>query len=161
VLGGLLTVATQRSHRLTDDLRRAHLEMAGLSSRIAETSAQADLAVTILTATDMRRIDLAGQEGSRSAVARGYWSPAKGLLIVADRLPPPPAGRTYQVWLIGSSSPAPVSAGLIDGGTPGRGMLIVPAPGGVTGSTVTIAVTDEPSGGRPAPTGSQHLVGSL
>lgn len=158
VLGGLLTLTLRQTQHLEEALRGAQDESSRLAARIAETGAQADLAVAILTAADMHRIDLAGVDSSRDATARGYWSASRGLLIVADRLPSPPPGKVYQVWLIGSSSAGPVSAGLIESG---RGMLIVPAPRGVTGDTVTIAVTDEPSGGRPAPTGSKHLLGSL
>ncbi len=159
VLGGLVALSMQRTEELRQEVRRIEQETAQLRQRITETSSQADLAVSILTAADMRRIDLAGVDASRNAVARGYWSASKGLLIVADRLPAPPPGRTYQVWLIGSSSAGPVSAGLME--STGRGMLIVPAPPGVSGTTVTIAITDEPPGGLPAPTGAKHLVGSL
>lgn len=161
VLGGLLTLSVQRSGRLANELRRLDDETARLAQRVAETSSQADLAVTILTAADMRRIDLQGVDVSRNATARAYWSATRGLLIVADRLPAPPPGRTYQVWLIGSSAAGPVSAGLIGGGGSGRGMLIVTPPGGVTGEHLTVAVTDEPMGGLPAPTGAKHLAGSL
>ncbi len=161
VVGGALAISRQRASQLEQDLRRAEADVARLSSDASTVATQADLAVAILTATDMRRIDLAGAESSRNATARAYWSGAKGLLIVADRLPTPPPGRTYQVWLIGSASAGPVSAGLIDGRREGRGMLIVAPPAGVAGNALTVAVTDEPDGGRPAPTGSKHLVGSL
>ena len=161
IVGGALAISRQRASQLEQDLRRAEADVARLSSDASTVATQADLAVAILTATDMRRIDLSGVESSRSATARAYWSGVKGLLIVADRLPTPPPGRTYQVWLIGSGSPGPVSAGLIDGRHEGRGMLIVAPPGGVAGNALTVAVTDEPEGGRPAPTGSKHLVGSL
>lgn len=159
-LGTLLALSMERTARMSDDLQARASEAQRLAQQIAATEAQADLAVAILTAADMRPIDLAGFEASRDARARAYWSATQGLLIVADRLPQPPPGRIYQVWLIGSSSPDPVSAGLIEAPRSGRGMLIVPAPRGVTGSTVTVAVTDEPPGGLPAPTGSKHLVGS-
>ena len=66
----------------------------------------------------------------------------------------------YQVWLIEAGARGPVSAGLIDGGS-GRGMLIVPPPAGMAGRSVTVAITDEPDGGLPAPSGSKHLVGSM
>lgn len=161
IVGGALAMSRQQASQLAQDLRRAEDEVARLSGDAATVATQADLAVAILTATDMRRIDLSGVESSRSATARAYWSGAKGLLIVADRLPTPPPGRIYQVWLIGSGSPGPVSAGLIDGRREGRGMLIVAPPGGVAGNALTVAVTDEPEGGLPAPTGSKHLVGSL
>jgi anti-sigma-K factor RskA len=159
-LGMLLAISTQRTARVSEDLQIATADARRLAQQIATTEGQTDLAVAILTAADMRRIDLAGVDRSREVIARAYWSPTRGLLIVADRLPAPPAGRIYQVWLIGSSSPGPVSAGLIDAGQSGRGMLIVPTVAGVQGGTVTIAVTDEPPGGLPAPTGAKHLVGS-
>jgi len=161
VCGGLLAMEMQSHARLTERLGRADQEVARLARQMAETAGQADLAISILTATDMRRIDLAGFDVSRDAIARAYWSATKGLLIVADRLPQPPPGRTYQVWLIGGGSSGPVSAGLIEGQRSTRGMLIAPPPGGVTGNTVTVAVTDEPAGGLPAPTGTKHLVGSI
>lgn len=161
VLGGMLAVSQQRAGRLVEQLRHEVESTARLTTEAGIVADQADLAVAILTSTDMRRIDLEGFDVSRNATARAYWSATKGLLIVADRLPPPPSGRTYQVWLIGGGNQGPVSAGLIDARPGGRGMLIVPPPGEVTGGNVTVAVTDEPVGGLPAPTGAKHLVGSL
>jgi len=160
ILGGLLMTSLQRTARLNDRLRQVDAERAELTRQIATTRAQAERVVAILTAGDMRRIDLEGLVASRSATARAYWSATRGLLIVADQLPTLPPGRTYQVWLIGGSSAGPVSAGLIEGQPSGRGMLIVPPPEGVSGDTVTVAVTDEPAGGVAAPTGSKHFLGS-
>lgn len=159
-LGGILAVSTQRNAQLRQALNAADAEAGRLATEMADTRLQADLVVSILTATDLRRIDLTGFAASRDATARAYWSPRQGLLIVADRLPAPPPGRVYQVWLIGSANTGPVSAGLIEAQGGGRGMLIVPPPGGVTEQTVTVAVTDEPPGGLPAPTGQKHLAGS-
>lgn len=160
-LGGLLAAAQQRGARLAEALRAAEEDVARLTSEATTVAGQADLAVAILTATDMRRIDLQGFEASRDATARAYWSATRGLLIVADRLPAPPPGRTYQVWLIGDGGAGPVSAGLIDPQGSGRGMLIVPPPAGAGSGSVTVAVTDEPRGGLAAPSGSKHLAGSL
>jgi anti-sigma-K factor RskA len=161
VLGGMFALSQQRTARLADQLRQSEEEIARLTAEAGTIAGQADLTVAILTAPDMRRIDLAGVDSSRNATARAYWSGTRGLLIVADRLPTPPPGRTYQVWLISGGSPGPVSAGLMNGRREGRGILIVPPPRGVAGGSVTVAVTDEPEGGLPAPTGSQHLLGSL
>ena len=159
-LGTLLVFSMQRTTWLEDALQQADAVHEELVRQLAQNDAQADLAVAILTAADMRRIDLSTGDASREALGRAYFSPAKGLLIVADRLPEPPAGRVYQVWLIGSRSSGPVSAGLLGDQRAGRGMLIVPAPPGVIGETVTIAITDEPPGGLASPTGAKHLVGS-
>ena len=161
VLGGLFARSAQREAQLARDLQRVREDLARASANADAVAAQADRAVAILTAPDLRRIDLEGFDASRTATARAYWSTTQGLLIVADRLPLPPAGRVYQVWLIGSQSSAPVSAGLMERPTTGRGMLIVPPPRGVAGSGVTVAVTDEPPGGLSAPTGSKHFIGSI
>lgn len=154
-LGGALYLSNQRAADAAGRLARAETEIDALRSRIDTFTGQTDLALSILTASDMQRVELAGSVSG----ARAYWSASRGLLLAADELPVPPAGRVYQVWLIGGG--APVSAGIL--GTPrtGRGMLIVPPPSGINRGPVTIAVTDEPPGGLPAPTGSKHLVGSV
>jgi len=136
-----------------DQSRRELLE------RVARYATQTDLALSILTAGDMREIPLAGREGAASTAARAYVSPTRGLLVVADRLPAPPPGRAYQVWVIEGTTP--VSAGMLGEEPGGRGMLIVTPPKAGMGSNVTVAVTDEPPGGRPAPSGTIRLAGSI
>ncbi len=136
-----------------DQSRRELLE------RVARYATQTDLALSILTAGDMREIPLAGREGAASAAARAYVSPTRGLLVVADRLPAPPPGRAYQVWVIEGTKP--LSAGMLGEEPGGRGMLIVTPPKAGMGSSVTVAVTDEPPGGRPEPSGTIRLAGSI
>jgi anti-sigma-K factor RskA len=154
-LAGSVYLSNERARQASDDLRRRDREIADLRQRLDDFAGQTDLALSILTAADLQRIELAGS----ATGARAYWSATRGLLVAADQLPVPPPGRVYQVWLIGSG--APVSAGVL--GTPrtGRGMLIAPPPGGIARGPVTVAVTDEPPGGLPAPTGAKHLVGSI
>ncbi len=136
-----------------DQSRRELLE------RVARYATQTDLALSILTAGDMREIPLAGRDGAASTAARAYVSPTRGLLVVADRLPAPPPGRAYQVWVIEGTTP--VSAGMLGEEPGGRGMLIVTPPKAGMGPSVTVAVTDEPPGGRPAPSGTIRLAGSI
>ena len=129
--------------------RRRRRARPDLQRRLDQYAGQADLAVSILTASDMQPIAMAGRENATASTARAYWSPTRGLLIVADKLPMPPPGRIYQVWVIGGGTP--VSAGLLGEQGSGRGMLIAPPPTGVAAGTVTVAVTDEPPGGLAAP----------
>ena len=157
---GAITCRVDQSRReLAGELSRARVLNVELQERVQRFGAQTDLALSILTAADMREVPLAGRENAVAAAARAYWSPARGLLVVADRLPAPPAGRIYQVWIIEGGQP--VSAGLL-GEEPGnRGMLIVTPPRPGTGGSVTVAVTDEPPGGLPAPSGTIRLAGSI
>ena len=157
--GALLYSSDATRRLLVDDLQEAQATSAELQQQLDQYTGQADLAVSILTASDMRPIVMAGRENATASTARAYWSPTRGLLIVADSLPVPPPGRIYQVWVIGGGTP--VSAGLLGQQGSGRGMLIAPPPRGLAAGTVTVAVTDEPPGGLPAPSGSIRLAGSL
>jgi len=157
--GAALYFSTASRRLLIEDVQEAQETAADLQRRLDQYAGQADLAVSILTASDMQPIAMAGRENATASTARAYWSPTRGLLIVADQLPMPPPGRIYQVWVIGGATP--VSAGLLGEQGSGRGMLIAPPPTGVPGGTVTVAVTDEPPGGLASPTGSIRLAGSL
>jgi anti-sigma-K factor RskA len=165
-LGSALYFTNASRSLLVEDLQEAQGTSAEAQATATQlrlqlnlSRAQADLVVSILTATDMRPIAMAGRENATGSAARAFWSPTRGLLIAADNLPMPPPGRIYQVWVIGGGMP--VSAGLLGEQGAGRGMLIVPPPAGVAPGTVTVAVTDEPPGGLPAPSGSIRLAGSL
>lgn len=157
---GTVALRLDRSRReLGGQLSRAEEQNAELQQQLKRFNTQTDLALSILTASDMREIPMEGREDAAAAAARAYWSPARGLLVVADRLPAPPPGRIYQVWIIEGDQP--VSAGLL-GQEPGnRGMLIVTPPRARTGASVTVAVTDEPPGGLAAPSGAIRLAGSI
>jgi len=77
--------------------------------------------------------------------------------IVGTKLPPPPAGRVYQVWLDrGGKAPEPTSALF---STSRDGSASVDVPGSLDGVRA-VMVTDEPSGGSPTPTGRIILTAS-
>jgi anti-sigma-K factor RskA len=112
----------------------------------------------ILAATDLRRVELGGQAPAADASARAFWSPARGVIFAGTRLPALPQDRVYQLWMVTES--APVSVGLLTPDAEGRSIAVAPAPA-VTGRVVALAVTLEPAGGVPAPTGPKILVGLL
>jgi anti-sigma-K factor RskA len=115
-------------------------------------------AMAVLAATDLMRVDLAGAPAAPQAAGRALWSRQSGMVFAATNLPALPAGRIYQVWLVGAG--APVSAGLVAPDDDGTGVAIFRTPGDFDASTpVTVAVTIEPEGGVPAPTGAFYLVG--
>jgi anti-sigma-K factor RskA len=165
-LGTALYSSINTRRLLIDDVQQAQAEATDAQQKVNElrrqldlTADQADLVVSILTATDMQPVPMAGRENATASTARAFWSPTRGLLIVANNLPVPPPGRIYQVWVIGGAGP--VSAGLLGEQGSGRGMLIAPPPPGLTPGMVTVAVTDEPPGGLAAPSGTIRLAGSV
>jgi len=122
----------------------------------AATGAHA--AVSVLTAPDVARVDLAGQKPAPKASARAFWSRTRGMVFTASNLPPLPAGRTYQVWVV--TAQAPISAGLLTPDATGNASDTFNTPPDVP-QPVMIAVTIEPAGGVPAPTGDMYLVGKV
>jgi len=77
--------------------------------------------------------------------------------IVGKRLPPPPAGHVYQVWLDrGGKAPEATSALF---STRRDGTASVDVPGSLDGVRA-VMVTDEPSGGSAKPTGRIILTAS-
>lgn len=161
VVAGQMYRADVRDRRAAAELADARADVESLQRRLGDLGVQADLVISILTASDMRPIVLTPPAPGAAATARAYWSATQGLLVVADDLPVPPAGRVFQVWLIGGTGAKPMSAGLLSGAQSRRGLLIVPPPGQVSGTGVTVAITDEPAGGLPAPSGEMRLLGSL
>jgi hypothetical protein len=102
-------------------------------------------------------IALSGLTPARSARARMIWNQRAGGLLVAAGLPPTPAGKTYQLWAITGKN-APVSAGVFTVDRQGTGSLSVFSLQGA-GKVDVFAVTLEPAGGLPAPSGQMYLAG--
>ena len=111
----------------------------------------------ILRDRDTEIVALSGREPAPAARARMIWNAHAGGLLVAAGLPPTPAGKAYQLWAIVGKNP-PVSAGVFTVDAKGAGSLRVPPLTGV-GKVDVFAVTLEPAGGLPAPSGHMYLAG--
>lgn len=159
---GIGAYAAQLQNRVTD--LEARLEEAIVQASTAQSamaaarrvSAELQSAMGVLAAPDLARIDLAGQPTAPQATARALWSRARGMVFTVSNLPPLPAGRVYQVWVV--TAQAPVSAGLLMPDASGGGMVFFNTPPDIPAPTA-VAVTLEPAGGVPAPTGSFYLIG--
>jgi anti-sigma-K factor RskA len=159
-LGAYSVSLRQRVSGLEVRLREAMTRLDRTEQQLASATRDADRAqvrLAVLTAPDMKQVDLAGQPSAPRAAGRAFLSRSNGLLFAASQLPPLPAGRTYQVWFL--TPGAPVSAGLIAPDQDGHATAAfnVPAAAAPTG----VAVSIEPSGGVAAPTGAIYLAGVL
>ncbi len=117
------------------------------------------LAVALLTL-------IPGGSSSRSIQASVAWPSTSAVLrvgsrtsqLIVRRMPQPPAGRIYEVWLKrGSQAPSPTSA-LFDVGS--AGTTTVEVPGDLHGVT-SVLVTAERSGGSAVPTRRPVIVARL
>ena len=131
--------------------------LGGYAFQLRRDARTDQLASAVLAAPDLVRIDLAGQPAAPSASARAFWSRSEGLVFTASNLPAPPSGRAYQLWVL-STQPAPMSAGLLKADANGRLSTTIKTPLDMP-QPVAMAVTLEPDGGVPAPTGEKYLVG--
>lgn len=134
---------------------------ADLAARLR--SAEADLArrdlrVRVLESDDIRMLFLGGQDPQPGARAKVFWSEtAKRGIVVAANLQPLPADRQYQLWVFDQGKP--VDAGVFDVNTAGRALVESRDLAGITAAQ-NFAVTVEPRGGMPQPTGPIVLVGT-
>jgi len=120
------------------------------------TTEAARVRLAVLTAPDLTDVALAGQAPAPRASGRALWSRSQGLVFAASALPPLPAGRTYQLWYLTAN--APVSAGVFEPEPDGRAIGFFATPELATAPT-GFAVSLEPEGGVPAPTGAIYLAG--
>jgi anti-sigma-K factor RskA len=149
----------ERIRTLEGELRDALLRVDDNERRVnvaLRAAAEAQGPLSILMAADVRRFDLAGQPVAPSASARAFWSRSRGVVLAAANLPPLPAGRTYQLWFV--TARAPVSVGLLRPDANGQVAAVVGTAANLP-EPAAVAVTIEPEGGVPAPTGDKYLVG--
>jgi len=137
------TVNTQRSARLTDSLRTLVMSQDSLINGITGR----DVAMVQLTST-----------ATRQPKAMMFWDHSRnGWTLIAHNLPMPRAGRTYQLWLV--TPTGKISAGTFMPDTSG-GAMVRATYALARDSLSAIAVTDEPAGGMPQPTGQMVILGS-
>ncbi|MGI9091624.1 MAG: anti-sigma factor domain-containing protein, partial [Gemmatimonadaceae bacterium] len=136
-------------------------QQATLAQRVGQLQASVaarDSIISALTGTRTRVIDLASYS-SLTPAARMFWDQqTQQWTMYASHLKQPTAGKTYQLWLIASGHPAPISAGTF---TPDpAGSAVVHAKYALEPGTLRrIAVTEEPAGGVAAPTGPVVFAG--
>ena len=98
--------------------------------------------------------------GERPPVAQVFFDPRKRMVIVhAFNLPPAPAGRAYQLWLLPRQG-NPIASRVFNTEGDGHGLeqaITVPADADLAGFALTV----EPEGGSPQPTSAIVLSGLL
>jgi hypothetical protein len=112
--------------------------------------------VGALSGARVKVVELAAA-GPNTPSARMFWNQATNRwTMFAHNMAPPAPGRTYQLWLI--SHGTKISAGTFTPSAVGDAMVAADYPL-APDALDAIAVTDEPSGGVPQPTGSMVLIG--
>jgi anti-sigma-K factor RskA len=153
--------------RMAGEVRRLASERDRLSRRVetlsqevtrARTDAErAALALQVLNAPSVQAVSMAGQGPAPGAAGRTYVNPrTRDALFYAFDLPRLPDEKTYQLWFIAAGKP--VSAGTFAVDPRGAASLRVERIADAR-SIQAWAVTIEPRGGVPQPTGAFVLKG--
>lgn len=144
-LGAALTVLIGLSIFSVVEVRAMNQQQADLER--ASYSAQTAIAMLAYPGTQSVTFDQNGVSGSLLV------DKTRNLLaIFAWHLPPPPVGKTYEVWLIDSQGNRTSGGFLVPEASYPFVSDVIRAPSPLTGFT-GIGVTTEPLGGSPAPTG--------
>jgi hypothetical protein len=151
----LAAVARDRQNlraALTEQLARGQrATTAGDSLRVAVMTR--DSIIAGLTGRDVAMMTLTSA-GTRSPYAHMFWDKAHNTwTLVAHNMPVLKSGRTYQLWLV--TPDKKISAGTFE---PRDGDAMVRATYALTDKLMALAVTEEPMGGMPQPTGSMVML---
>jgi len=141
----------------TNELQSEVARLTRGSSELQNELARRRESESLITAPDSRIVALKGTKEAPAARAKLIYDQRAGSVVFyAYDLPPAPAGKTYQLWLIAGGKPR--SAGVFTTDQAGRAVLRsqVPTDGRKASA---FAVTLEPAGGVSAPTGDKYLLG--
>jgi anti-sigma-K factor RskA len=127
--------------RIRADLNR---QDGALRDRLAVSQAVIDL----LLDPASRVVALRGLPPNPDAVGRVVWHDTAGGHLFVANLPPPPAGKAYELWTFSEGQPRPAGVFKVDASQ--RASQPVPP---VRAPVQMFAVTLEPEGGVPMPTG--------
>ena len=101
---------------------------------------------------------LKGLEGASTARAKLLWNPVtKQGILWASGLPPLPLEKSYELWAFVGDQPVP--AGTFDAASGGGTVIPISKQESLDDAPVKFAVSVEPKGGVPKPTGAIVLVG--
>jgi Anti-sigma-K factor rskA, C-terminal len=150
--------AAERGARETRDQARREIsamqQAADRRLEEAQKSAQAARSLaSIAAAPDLFRLELANR--SRELSAHVLWSRAEGVALSASRLPQPPEGKAYQLWLLtpgGATSVGPIDIDA-NGGANAQFGPVPNLPVPVVGAILTV----EAAGEATRPTGPPLL----
>lgn len=134
---------------------KAQLQAA--QSQASQDAADLRAYADIVAAPDTITVTLQQQAGGAPGQAHVLYNARMGLVVYSGQISPPPAGKIYQLWLVPSSG-APVSAGLVEANQQ-NGAAVAHIERGL--GAKAFAITLEPHGGSPQPTGPKVLVGAV
>jgi len=158
-IGVALVVATiflwNQNERLNQELATLHQTVVQQQKNLEEQRHTADL----LAAHDTIVVPLAPMPGMpKDSMARVTYNEHMGMLMYDGNLVPAPADKSYQLWLVPMKGD-PINAGVFNPKPGQTEHWMMQLPSGVTPKA--FAITIEPAGGMPHPTGPKVLAATV
>ena len=156
--GAVLAVATIL---LWTENRQLDRELAALRTAAQQQQQQlqdARQVADMLESRDTVTVSLAQQPGMPVGAAHVMYNSKMGMLMYDGELAPAPAAKSYQLWLVPADG-KPISAGVFNPVSGRTDHMMMKLPPGIAAKE--FAVSLEPAGGMPQPTGPMVLVGPV
>lgn len=144
--------------RDVQNLRRIHElegQLAQVQTRSQEMARASETTDKLLEMPGTKRVALMPQPGMGNGRGGVLYNAKMGMVACAGWLPAPPKGKSYQLWLVPMEG-KPMPLHVFSNGEWDKPMAMHIAPGM---EAKAFAVTEEPEGGMPWPTGPKVLVG--
>jgi hypothetical protein len=157
-----LVITGAQLFRVTSDRDRMRTQLAVVDSAGPATDSlsamlsRKDSMIAAMTGPDVKVVPLMNQD-AREPLGRMMWNRASNdWIMVTYNLRPPKPGMTYQVWLV--TDDAKISAGTFHPDASG-GTFMHARYAMDRNALRAVAITEEPEGGMPAPTGPMVVAG--
>ena len=144
-----------QNRRITAELDREHKA----AEALIHDRERIEKLVGVLAAPDTVTVKLAGVGYAANSGGLVKFNAKEGIVLYTAELPELPASKSYQMWLVPANG-APISAGLIGPGGNAWGNMWTAEVAANT-QAKAFAVTVEPVGGMPQPTGPKVLLGAM
>jgi anti-sigma-K factor RskA len=152
------------SRRLSDEIKRINSELAAeqqLNRQRLRELAMAQREARILTDPQSKKIMLPAKDTNMPQL-EAMWHPELGLCLMGHKVPMPGENRVFQLWLIpkkAGGKPMPLETLWPE--ADGKVMRVVENLPEPMEDTKALAITEEPAGGSPQPTGTPMWVGAV
>lgn len=152
---GIFWVGHTRRERVRDIALRDAMEQL----RQSETESGRMKEVLALLNSPETIVRVSTEGATQPPQGKVFVNPTQGVLLLAANLPPAPAGKIYEMWVIPASG-NPVPAGLFQTESNGSAVHLFKGPVEVA-STGAVAVTLEASEGAAQPTSQPIIVAAI
>lgn len=151
------------SFNLSSQLDRKEEEIAQQQEVISELQTdilQKNELLTVLESQEVEIISMSGMQSNPDGFGKIIWSSKSGnALIQVANMPVTKEDNVYQLWIISNNKYIPAEVFSVN--SEGEGFFKIEQMNNVKQQADAFAVTIEPEGGSPQPTGDTYLMGNV